>query len=174
MSYLGDRCTPGAGPLLLPLGKTSCAETPSWQPLDPSPQSYYRFRRVQDEQFSMPMSKCRFKTVPLGLSFPYDSSDLQPVYRHAALGALPGGWSSRESPRDRGRLGDAAFLSGGWMGLSPGGGCYRIWSGRTAAGLLCAVFPRFAFLPALQAAVFRTRPVVQAAADSLTVFFALT
>ncbi len=43
MSHLGDRCTPGSDPLLLPHGLETC----SWQPLDPIPQSYYCSRRVQ-------------------------------------------------------------------------------------------------------------------------------
>ena len=86
MSYLGDRLHPWRRSLLLSLNMLLVAETASWQPLDLPQQSYYRSKRVQDEQFSSTTrDTCRFAALQLGLSGPRNSSDLQPFLRRAAL-----------------------------------------------------------------------------------------
>ena len=51
MSYLGDRLHPWLRSLLLPPHAIT-SETPSWQPLDPPSQSYYRCKESRMSSFS--------------------------------------------------------------------------------------------------------------------------
>ena len=167
MSHLGDRLHPWLrSPSPLHVAETACSE-----PLDPARQSYYRLRRVRDEQFSpWPRSNGRFRTVALGVSGHRCPSAFQSFLCDAALGARLGSFDSGEPPRDGGRLRARAFLSGRWMGLSLstelGRNIHRFAPPRSHGPF----FPRFAFRPILPAAVLRSRSVVQAAARSLICF----
>lgn len=164
MSHLGDRLHPW----LRSPSPLHAAET---EPLDQAWQSYYRSRRVPDEQFSAwPRSNGCFRTVPLGVSGRRCSSALQSFLCDAALGAQLGGFDSGESPRDGGCLRTRAFFSDQWMGLSPctelGRSIHRFAPPRSHRPF----FARFTFRPILPAAVLRSRSVVQAAARSLICF----
>ena len=167
MSHLGDRLHPW----LRSPSSLQAAETACWQPLDPARHSYYRSRRVQDEQFSpwLRSNGC-FRTVPLGVSGHRCPSAFQSFLCNAPLGAQLGSFDSGEPPRDGGCLGARAFLSERWMGPSlsteRGRSIRRFAPPRPHSPF----FPRFAFRPILPAAVLRSRSVVQAAARSLICF----
>lgn len=167
MSHLGDRCTPGSGPLLPQMRRKRRAGNLLTPPGSPT----IVLRRVQDEPFSpWPGNHRRFTTIPVGVSRRRNSPAVQSFLCDAALRTQLGSLHSGESPCHRGCLRARAFLAGRWVGLSPsselGGGISRSAPPRSYD----PVFLRFAFCPILLAAVLRSRSVVQAATRSLIFF----